>query len=251
MLRIEHLRVEASGHALLDDLCFEVADGESVAVVGASGAGKSTFALALLRLLRPPLRQIRGAVWLGGRDLHALKAAEFHRCRGRDLFMVFQSAGALLDPVVRVGNQLGLVAQRGGQPATAIAPILSAVGLAPVVLQQHAHELSGGMKQRVLIAMALLLRARVLVADEPTSGLDDQTAHEVLDALLAAQQRLGSALVLVTHDLRLVRRCSSRVLVLDDGRLVEDAAWPSFQAGPRSAAGAALLQAAEFLDRRP
>ncbi len=117
------------------------------------------------------------------------------------------------------------------------------------MLPLRASQLSGGMKQRVLITMALLLKPRLLLADEPTSGLDDDTAADVLQALADAQRATGSTLLLVTHDLRVARDHTDRVLVLDGGKLVEDAAMPAFLAAPASVAGRALLDAAQYLER--
>lgn len=245
----------AAGRRLLDDLHFSLAPGERVAVVGASGAGKSMLSLALLGLLRPPLKLARGSARLDGEDLFAMSRQQRHGLRGTGIFLVFQSPGALLDPMLSIGWQLGQTALRAGVARSALAPAvrdaMASVKLAPSVLTLRAAQLSGGMKQRVLIAMALLLKPRLLIADEPTSGLDDDTAGEVLQALDKAQRTTASTLLLVTHDLRLAQGHAERVLVLDGGRLVEDATMPAFVVGPASAAGRALLDAARYLEGVP
>lgn len=246
---------DAHVHRLLDRVSFELHAGERVAVLGSSGAGKSMLALALMGLLRPPLRVLSGAVHFAGEDLSTLSPRQHHRLRGSGLFMVAQSAGAWLDPLLRIGRQLDACARRSahGRQGTqdtqglAVAESLAAVALPATVVGRYAHQLSGGMKQRVLIAMALLLQPRLVIADEPTSGLDDDTAQEVLGALAAAQRRLRSSLLLVTHDLRWAQVFAERVLVLDDGRCVEDAAMGQFAAAPASAAGRALRDAAQQL----
>lgn len=242
----------AAGRRLLDDLHFALAPGERVAVVGASGAGKSMLSLALLGLLRPPLQLAGGSARLDGEDLFAMSRQQRHRLRGTGMFLVFQSPGALLDPMLSIGTQLGQTAVRAGvaKPALAqaLGAVLDAVKLAPSVMPLRAAQLSGGMKQRVLTAMALLLKPSLLIADEPTSGLDDDTAREVLQALSEAQSATASTLLLVTHDLRLAQGHTERVLVLDGGRLVEDASMSVFLAGPASAAGRALLDAARYLE---
>jgi ABC-type glutathione transport system ATPase component len=242
----------AHGRRLLDGLQFALAPGERVAVVGASGAGKSMLSLALLGLLRPPLMLQAGAAWLHGQDLLAMSRQQRHALRGTGIFLVFQSPGALLDPMLSIGFQLRQTALRSGIDRAALTAAvhsaLASVRLAESVLALRAVQLSGGMKQRVLIAMALLLKPGVLIADEPTSGLDDATAHGVLQALDAAQRSTGSALLLVTHDLRLAQAHADRVLVLDAGRLVEDAPIAAFLSGQRSAAGRALVDAAQYLN---
>jgi len=239
------------GRRLLDDLHFALAPGERVAVLGASGAGKSMLSLALLGLLRPPLAVAAGSARLDGEDLLAMQRSRRHALRGTGLFLVFQSPGALLDPLLSIATQLGQTAGRAGiaQSArvSAVLAALHAVRLADSVLPLRAAQLSGGMKQRVLIAMALLLKPRLLLADEPTSGLDDDTAAGVLQALAEAQRATGSTLLLVTHDLRVAQAQADRVLVLDGGRLVEDAAMAAFIAAPVSHAGRALLDAAHYL----
>jgi ABC-type glutathione transport system ATPase component len=236
---------------LLDDVSLSLHAGERVAVVGGSGAGKSMLALALMGLLSEPLAVCGGRMLWRGRDLRTLAAAERHALRGQELFLVFQSPGSLLDPLLTVERQLAQCARRAGVAATSLGADVGAalrrVGLDGGVRGLHAHQLSGGMKQRVLLAMALLLGPRLLIADEPTSGLDDDSAAGVFEALDAARAATGCALLLITHDLRLVRRHAERVVVLERGRVVEEAATGSFFDAPRSAAGRALRDAALYL----
>jgi ABC-type glutathione transport system ATPase component len=213
------------------------------------------LSLALLGLLRPPLKLAGGSARLDGEDLFAMSRQQRHGLRGTGIFLVFQSPGALLDPMLSIGWQLRQTALRAGvaRPALALTvrDAMASVKLASSVMSLRAAQLSGGMKQRVLIAMALLLKPRLLIADEPTSGLDDDTAGEVLQALDKAQHATASTLLLVTHDLRLAQGHAERVLVLDGGRLVEDATMPAFVAGPASPAGRALLDAARYLEGVP
>jgi ABC-type glutathione transport system ATPase component len=236
---------------LLDDVSLSLHAGERVAVVGGSGAGKSMLALALMGLLREPLAVCGGRVLWRGRDLLTLVAADRHALRGRELFLVFQSPGSSLDPLLTIERQLTQCARRAGVAPQAVADrvkgALRRVRLDSGTLRLHAHQLSGGMKQRVLLAMALLLEPRLLIADEPTSGLDDDSTDGVFEALDAARAATGCALLLITHDLRLVRRHAERVVVLEHGRVVEEAATSRFFDGPRSAAGRALRDAALYL----
>lgn len=258
LLDVQSLRVglpaSVNGGAaarLLDDVSFSLHAGERVAVVGGSGAGKSMLALALMGPLREPLAVCGGRVLWRGRDLLTLTAADRHALRGRELFLVFQSPGSSLDPLLTIERQLAQCARRAGVASQAVpervAAALQGVRLDSSTLRLHAHQLSGGMKQRVLLAMALLLEPRLLIADEPTSGLDDDSTDGVFAALDATRAATGCALLLITHDLRLVRRQAERVVVLEHGRVVEEAATSSFFDGPRSAAGRALHDAALYL----
>lgn len=250
-LHVQDLTIsDGRGQALLDRVSFSLAAGERAALVGASGAGKSMLALALLRLLRPPLHTTAGQAWLDGEDLLALDPRALRGVRGTGVFLVFQSAGSLFDPVTRIGRQLEQTAGRAGIERNlrhACMEVMAQVGLPAECVRQYPFELSGGMKQRLLIAMALLLRPKLLIADEPTSGLDDDTAREVLAVLDAALRVTGSSLLFITHDLRLVQRHCGRVLVVDAGRLVEDAPVEQFMIAPASGAGRALCAAAQFL----
>ncbi len=247
-------RAAGGAALLLDGVSFSLRAGERVAVVGGSGAGKSMLALALMGLLREPLAVCGGRILWRGRDLLAVSAAERHALRGRGLFLVFQSPGSLLDPLLSVGRQLAQCARRAGFAAASIAEGVDAalrrVGLDADVKRLHAHQFSGGMKQRVLLAMALLLEPQLLIADEPTSGLDDDSAAGVFEALEAARAATACALLLITHDLRLVRSHADRVVVLERGRVVEVAMTGPFFAAPASAAGRALCDAALYLGDR-
>jgi len=249
LLQIRELSVQAAGGpVLLDRLTFDLAAGERLALLGGSGAGKSVLAQCLLGLLQPPLCWRSGSIRWQGQEMSLLSSKQWHALRGNGIFLIFQSPGALLDPLLSVGYQLEQVAQRAQRPAATVEQALALVQLPAPVLRHHAHQLSGGMKQRVLCAMALLLRPQLVIADEPTSSLDDETAQEVLCALLAMQQATGCALLLITHDLRLVRQHAQRVLVLERGRIVEQAPAERFLTAPASRAGTALVQAARWLD---
>lgn len=251
VLQLRELRVAIGATPLLQRVCLSVKAGERLAVVGGSGAGKSLLAQAVMGLLRPPVGIQAGAIELDGVDLLTLPPRQRHALRGTGQFLIFQSPGALLDPLLSIGRQLQQVAARAGRPVADIEPALQRVGLPVRVRAQRAHALSGGMKQRVLIAMALLLRPRLVIADEPTSSLDPETADGVLRALDEMQQVTGCALLLITHDLRIVGRHADHVLVLDQGQVQEQGPVARFMAGPASAAGTALMHAAQALEARP
>jgi ABC-type glutathione transport system ATPase component len=248
LLDIQRLSVQSGVTTLLHALSLRIQAGQRLAVVGSSGAGKSLLAHTLMGLLAPPLRVASGAIAWQGADLLRLSPAQRHRQRGLGQFLIFQSPGALLDPMLSVGWQLRQCAARVGAGPAEIVAALEQVGLeAQPVLRQHAGQLSGGMQQRVLIAMALLLRPQLVWADEPTSSLDSDTAAEVLQALALMQQQTGCALVLITHDLRIVAQHCEQIAVLEHGRLVETAQVAAFMRAPASAAGQALLRAAQVL----
>jgi oligopeptide transport system ATP-binding protein len=207
---------------------FSVAGGETVAVVGESGSGKSVTGLAIMGLVDPPGRITEGDVRLAGRPLTGMSESEYRRVRGQDLAMVFQDPLSALNPVQRVGDQIAEAARvHGASRATARArsiDMLERVGVVPAARQARAypHELSGGMRQRVMLAMALVNRPQVLIADEPTTALDVTTQAQILELLADLQAEMGLALVIVSHDLGVVAGIADRVLVMYAGRIVEE-----------------------------
>jgi oligopeptide/dipeptide ABC transporter ATP-binding protein len=226
-LRVEFGRLPAAVQAV-HRVSFSVDMGETVAVVGESGSGKSVTGLAVMGLIDPPGRITEGDVRLAGKPLIGLPESEYRRVRGRDLAMVFQDPLSALNPVRRVGDQIAEAAWvHGGSRAKARAravEILDRVGVTPAARRARAypHELSGGMRQRVMLAMALVNRPQVLIADEPTTALDVTTQAQILELLGELQREMGLALVLVSHDLGVVAGVADRVLVMYAGRIVEE-----------------------------
>ncbi|MCK9897891.1 ABC transporter ATP-binding protein [Frankia sp. AgB32] len=227
-----------------------VAPGEMVALVGESGSGKSTTAHAVLGLLAPTARVVGGRVDLAGEDLTRLGAERMRRLRGRTVALIPQDPGSSLNPVVRVGDQVaealvvhGLADRRR---ARAAAPdILAEAGIADPGLRarQFPHELSGGLRQRVLIAIALAARPRLIVADEPTSALDVVVARQILDHLQTLTLDAGIGVLLVTHDLAVAAQRCARIVVMAAGEVVEDAAAAEVIAAPKHPATQALVAA--------
>ncbi|HEX6884310.1 MAG TPA: ABC transporter ATP-binding protein [Planctomycetota bacterium] len=215
---------------LLDGVSFEVAAGETLALVGESGSGKTLTALTVLGLVPPPLRVSAGRAFFRERNLLRLPGRELRALRGRELAIVFQDPLGALHPLLTVARQLTEVlevherlARRAARLRAAAA--LEEVGLEPErVLAAYPHELSGGMRQRVAIAMALLLRPALLFADEPTTALDAHLEVQVLELLRTLQRRHGTAVVLISHDLARVAEFADRVQVLYAGRTQESAA---------------------------
>ncbi|SPF77142.1 putative ABC transporter ATP-binding protein [Aliiroseovarius pelagivivens] len=224
-LQVSDLTVSTPGtKPLLNGLEFSIRSGERVGLVGASGCGKSLAAAALTGLLRPPLALTHGTIRIDGQDIGDASPRVWRMHRGRRIFQIFQSPSTALTPTRRIGPQLAEAARIAGDTSgTAVERALETVSLAPHVAGFFPYQLSGGMKQRVLIAMALILRPNILIADEPTTGLDVLTERDVLAALNTMADETGAALLFISHDLRAVAEVASRTLVMENGRLVEDA----------------------------
>ena len=212
----------------VDGASLRVGPGEVVGLVGESGSGKSVTALAILRLLRPPARVLGGRIELDGRNLLACSEEEMRAVRGAQISMVFQSPRTSLNPVLPVGHQIErLLVQHGatapGKARARAVEVLREVGIGEPErrARQYAHQLSGGMCQRVMIAMALATNPRLLIADEPTTGLDVSIAAQILDLLGDLGRRTGAATLLITHDLGVVARRCDRVVVMHAGQTVE------------------------------
>ncbi len=244
LLTVERLGVAVAATSrtpakpILRELSFQVGAGETVGLLGASGGGKTSLALALLGLL-PPALVASGRALFDGHELIAASDGVRRGLRGRRLSMVFQEPLTALNPRQRVGPQVAEVARAHGEhdaqrAMRAALDMLGRAGLADpgARAQRYPHELSGGERQRVLLAMALLLDPALLIADEPTSALDVTVQAQVLQLLRAQQRERGMALLLVSHDLGVIATTCARTLVLHDGTIVEDAATPQLLAAP-------------------
>ncbi|MEU8698133.1 ABC transporter ATP-binding protein [Streptomyces sp. NPDC048680] len=233
LLEIEGLsvdfRLETSTVHAVRDVSLRVHAGETLAVVGESGSGKSATALSVLGLNpSPPCVVPSGRIMFDGQDLLTLTEKELGRIRGREIAMVFQDPMTSLDPLQRVGAQVAEVLRHhtGASRAEARQAALAAldeVGIPEPELRyrQYPHELSGGLRQRVMIATALVARPRILIADEPTTALDVTVQRQILDLLVELQRRHDMAVVLITHDLAVVAESADRVVVMHQGRVVE------------------------------
>ena len=255
VLRVEGLcvsaRTEAGLKPLVENLSFTLAKGETLAIAGESGSGKSITSLAIMGLLPPPaVRVTGGRVLLSGQDLTALSEADLRAIRGDRIAMIFQEPMTSLNPVMTVGAQL-TEAIRAHEPVSGAEAQKRAVAAMTAVrmsepdrrMRQYPHELSGGMRQRVMIAMALALRPEVLIADEPTTALDVTVQREVLDLLRDLQRDLGTAIILITHDMGVVAEMADRVIVMRQGRQVETATVSDIFTRPQADYTGALLAA--------
>ena len=223
------VRSETGLQPLVQNLSFTLKRGETLAIAGESGSGKSITALAIMGLLPPPaVRITAGSIRLGDTDLPRLPEAQMRALRGSRIAMIFQEPMTSLNPVLTIGTQL-TEAIRAHQPVSRRNARIQALAALQAVrlsqagqrLDQYPHELSGGMRQRVMIAMALALRPEVLIADEPTTALDVTVQREVLELLRDLQRELGTAIILITHDMGVVAEMADRVIVLQSGAVVE------------------------------
>jgi peptide/nickel transport system ATP-binding protein len=213
---------------VLDGLDLDVRRGEILGLVGESGSGKSVTAYSILRLVRPPGRIAGGEVVLAGRDLLALSERQMREVRGKEISMIFQDPRGFLDPVVRVGSVLREIYRTHERASrreaeTRALELLRAVGLpAPErVYRSYPHELSGGMAQRAMIALALACSPKLLIADEPTTALDVTIQIQIVRLLAELRERLGLTIVLITHNLSVVAEVCDRVSVMYAGEIVE------------------------------
>lgn len=214
----------------VEGVSLHVNAGETLAVVGESGCGKSVTAMSILRLIQEPPGKISGSIRFDGRDLLTLSEPEMRDIRGNAIPMIFQEPMTSLDPVLTVGKQIGETVQlhQGMNARDAeqkAIDMLTLVGIpAPARrVREYPHQLSGGMRQRVMIAMALACNPKLLIADEPTTALDVTIQAQILDLMRDLKTRLGSAIMLITHDLGVVAEMAERVVVMYAGRKVEEA----------------------------
>ena len=233
LLRIEALRthfrtVQGKARAV-DGMDLEIAAGETVALVGESGCGKSVAALSILGLVPPPGRIVGGRIIWDGKDLCSLTPAEYRRIRGNEISMVFQEPMTSLNPVFSVGEQIAEVLRlhRGlgrREAAEGAVAALAEVSIADSGRRaaEYPHQLSGGMRQRVMIAMALCCGPRLLIADEPTTALDVTIQAQILHLIRGVQERRSLAMLLITHDMGIVAQTAGRVAVMYAGRVVEE-----------------------------
>ena len=215
----------------VDGVSFDLRKGETLGIVGESGCGKSITALSVMRLVPdPPGRIIGGRVTLDGRDLLDLDEAEMRLVRGNDISMIFQEPMTSLNPVLTIGYQIAeaLILHRDMNRAQALARAVEMLDMMRIPeaaqrAREYPHQLSGGMRQRAMIAMALACNPKVLIADEPTTALDVTIQAQILDLIVSLQQELGTAVILITHDLGVVAETTQRIIVMYAGRKVEEA----------------------------
>jgi oligopeptide/dipeptide ABC transporter ATP-binding protein len=261
LLEVEGLRTHFETSAGLvravDGISYDVGEGETVAVVGESGCGKSVGALSILRLIpTPPGRVVSGSIRFNGRDLLTLSEEEIRKVRGREIGMIFQEPMTSLNPVLTIGLQLTETIRQhfsvSNEAAEARAiELLGMVGIAEATrrLRQYPHHLSGGMRQRVMIALALSCEPKLIIADEPTTALDVTIQAQILELMKDLTRRLGVALIIITHNLGVVARYADRVNVMYAGRIVETGSARHIYHHPSHPYTLALLRSVPRMDQ--
>ena len=231
----------------VDGINFKLSEGESLGIVGESACGKSTLGAALMQSMQLPGRIVEGSITLAGDDITKMSSSEFDRkARWKRIAMVFQGAMNALDPVYTVESQLREILVEHhfeGKIDQKIAESLQQVGLDLSVTKRYPHELSGGMKQRVVIAMALLLDPELLIADEPTTALDMLVQSQIISLLKKLQREKGITIILITHDLALVSQITEKIGIMYAGELVEFSSTRDIYKNPRHPYTQALIEA--------
>jgi peptide/nickel transport system ATP-binding protein len=247
-LEVTDLAIEIDGARVVDGVSFAIADGERFGIIGESGSGKSLTALSILGLL-PEGATATGSIRWDGRELLGMPERELARLRGSDVSIVFQDPRTALDPVRTVGRQIGesLRIHEGASRREARTRAIEAAARVRLpdperIVDRYPHQLSGGQRQRVAIAMALVCAPRLLVADEPTTALDVTIQAEILELLRTLAEEDGTALAFITHDLAVLSRIATRAIVMEDGRIVEDAPTRTLLTQPASPVTRALLR---------
>ena len=241
----------------VDGISYTVERGETVAIVGESGSGKTASALSILRLIPdPPGRVTQGEILFAGRDLLQLSDEAIRQVRGSDIGMIFQEPMTSLNPVLTIGRQITetIEQHRGADRAAAqkrAVELLGLVGIADPArrLKQYPHQLSGGMRQRIMIAIALACDPKLIIADEPTTALDVTIQAQILELMKQLTRRLDVALLIITHNLGVVARYANRVNVMYAGRIVESGPAAAIYHDPRHPYTMALLRSVPRLDR--
>ena len=257
LLKISDLKVsydaDYARQAVLDGLDFVVREGEVLALVGASGCGKSTAALSILKLLNPKANIEKGKIIYKGKDLLTLPPEDMRKIRGKKISIIFQEPLSALNPVFNIGYQIserfklhsGLSSKKIDKR---ILELLKQVGVPSPdrIISLYPHQLSGGMRQRVVIAMSISLNPELIIADEPTSNLDVTLQAQILDLFRRLKKELGLSILLITHDLGIVENLADRICVMQNGKIIEEDITPILLRKPRKDYTKELLRAADY-----
>ena len=260
LFEVKHLSVEAFSRGqvnpILKDVSLALDEGEFAALVGESGSGKSMTALSVMHLLPENIRVTGGEVRLGGNLISSMIEREFRSITGKEISMVFQEPMTSLNPLMKTGRQIeeaGLIHGLSKAEARTRAEELARLaGLSDTerILNSFPHELSGGMKQRIMIAMALMNNPRLLIADEPTTALDVLTQEEIIGILQNLRETRKTAMLLITHDLSVVKKLCSRVYIMYRGQIIEQGLTKEIFENPKHDYTKALIQALPGLEKR-
>ena len=260
VLRVEGLEVtyytDLGRAKALDEVSFTLNSGQKLGMVGESGSGKSTMALAMMRMIKPPGRIEGGKVTVDGTELMGLNDEDMRKARLSKIAYIPQGAMNSLNPVTRIGEQMvdAIKSHIKGESRSAIgdrcAHALRSVDLDPSVFRMYAHELSGGMKQRVCIAISILMEPSVIIADEPTSALDVVTQRQVMETIDKVQDQINAAVILIGHDMGLMAQAVDKVAVMYAGRLVELSTVREMFTDPKHPYSQALISSLPSLDNK-
>lgn len=261
MLEVEQLKTyfypdEQKVAKAVDDVSFSIHPGETVALVGESGSGKSMTALSIMQLIDKPGRLKDGKAFLNGKDMLKRTSKEMSRIRGKEIAMVFQEPMTALNPVFTIGSQIAEILKKHRklnkkEALKETINLLQLVGIprADQIVNEYPHQLSGGMRQRVMIAMAISCEPQLLIADEPTTALDVTIQAQILELMIEMKEKFQSALLLITHDLGVVSQYADRVLVMYGGQIVEQAAANKLLDRPTHPYTKGLLDSLPDLDK--
>ncbi|BFH12523.1 ABC transporter ATP-binding protein [Paenibacillus melissococcoides] len=241
----------------VNDVSFSIREGETLCVVGESGCGKSVTAMSLMRLVAPPGKIEGGEIIYKGQDLLKLKEREMRQIRGNEISMIFQEPMTSLNPVLKIGEQLvePILLHRGGTKKEArkrAIDLIELVGIprAEQIFDAYPHELSGGMRQRIMIAMALTCDPKLLIADEPTTALDVTIQAQILDLMRNIKSEFNTAIMLITHDLGVVAEMADHVVVMYAGKVIEEAPVIELFQNPKHPYTQGLLKAKPIINER-
>ncbi|MGE0972098.1 ABC transporter ATP-binding protein [Klebsiella sp. WOUb02] len=258
LLSVERLSIQFGAQRVVDDVSFALWPGKTLCIAGESGSGKSLTSLAIMGLLPEEAQIPGGAIIFANQDLLSLPERQMQLLRGKSMAMIFQEPMTSLNPLMTVGQQLEETLQRHEalgrrERRIRVSTMLDAVKLSHVEkrLQQYPHELSGGMRQRVMIAMAMLCQPQVLIADEPTTALDVTIQAQILDLMRELQQEFSTSLLLITHDMGVVAEMADDVLVMNHGNIIEQAPVETLFTAPQQPYTRQLLQAVPVLGQAP
>lgn len=254
MLNLKNLKtyfyIEDKIVKAVDDVSFSVAEGETLGIVGESGSGKSTVAHSILKLIAPPGRIISGEIFWNGRDILTLQDIELRKVRGGEIGMIFQDPFSSLNPVFTIGEQIAEAVKlhqgiKGKEAWDKAVSLLQIVHLpdAKMRAREYPHQWSGGMKQRAVLAMALAGNPKLLIADEPTTALDVTIQSQILKLIKEVQAKFGMSVIFITHNFAIVSGTCDRVIVMKDGKIVEESRIPKIFESPKDVYTKKLLDA--------
>lgn len=255
LLEMRHLSVTINEAPILQSISFFIEPGECIALIGPSGSGKSIMAKAILQLL-PKNTRYSGEILWKNESISTYSENQFRSIRGKEISLIFQNSASALNPTMRIGCQIAEIFRAHAtvlleeQIEEKIGELLNEVGLSKSICREYPHQLSGGMQQRVCIAMALAMSPQLLIADEPTTALDPILQKQILSLLQQLQKKRSMSILFITHDLRLITKFCSRALIIDKGKIVESATVEALFSHPNHPVTRELIQSIPILPKQ-